>query len=52
MNFSFERDRIEQVLRLYSVSGTGKSSFEIRASAVVTSRTAIRFRLGLHLEFR
>ena len=47
MNFSFERDRIEKVLRLYSALGSGKVIFEIRgfrASAVVLIRNAIRFR--------
>ena len=46
MYFNFERDRIEQLLRLYSALGSGKLIFKIRgfrASAVVIIRNAIRF---------
>ena len=47
MNFSFERDRIEQVLKVYSALGNGKLIFKIRgfrACAVALIRNAIRFR--------
>ena len=50
MNFSFERDRIEQLLRLYSALGSGKFIFKIRRfrdSAVAMIRNAIRFRAGV-----
>ena len=50
MNFNFERDRIEQLLRLYSALGSGKLIFKIRgsrASAVVIIMNAIRFRTGI-----
>ena len=50
MNFSFERDRIEQVLRLYFALESGKLTFEIRGfrdSAVVIIRNTIRFRAGV-----
>ena len=50
MNFSFERDRIEQLLRLYSALASGNLRFKIRGfrdSAVVIIRNAIRFRAGV-----
>ena len=52
MNFSFERDRTEQLLRLYPALGSGKLRFEIGASAMVRIRTAIRLRVRVGARFR